>query len=296
MALDDDALGVLVPLNLVCRRGSSRWKWPISSGCLADSGYREQFGRYIGPVSALLAGSDELLAFDIEHVALAGDVRRGPLHDCWSTRYEHVAPVRKFVTKRGTPGFSGYRWSATTGDHVGYESWLERDHLTLLDFDPAIVGISSQPFWLHWHDGRRRRRHAPDYFARRVDGAGIVIDVRAEDRIDLRSAEAFEATAHACEQVGWEFRRVGALDPVLVSNLRWLGGYRHPRCLREGTAARLTEVFAQPRSLFAGVQEVGDPIAVLPTLFHLMWRQSLVADLRSAVLNSGTVVASAVTQ
>jgi putative transposase len=34
----------------------------------------------------------------------------------------------------------------TTGDHVGYESWLERDRLILLDFAPDVVGIVSQPF------------------------------------------------------------------------------------------------------------------------------------------------------
>jgi hypothetical protein len=28
---------------------------------------------------------------------------------------------------------------------VGYESWLERDRLILLDFDPEVVGIASQP-------------------------------------------------------------------------------------------------------------------------------------------------------
>jgi hypothetical protein len=39
-------------------------------------------------------------------------------------------------------------FSATSGAHVGFESWLERDHLTLLDFDPLVVGMASQPFWL----------------------------------------------------------------------------------------------------------------------------------------------------
>lgn len=34
---------------------------------------------------------------------------------------------------------------ATTGAHVGFESWLERDHLMLLDFDPGVVGIAAQP-------------------------------------------------------------------------------------------------------------------------------------------------------
>ena len=237
-----------------------------------------------------LAQVDDLLVFEVEHVAEGGEMRRGRLRDCWSVRFEGVAPVRRFVSKRGTPGFSGFRWTATTGGHVGYESWLERDHLTVLDFDPAIVGIASQPFWLHWHDGRRRRRHAPDYFARRADGAGVVVDVRAEDRIDPASAEAFEATARACEQVGWEFRRVGLLDPVFVANLRWLGGYRHPRCLRGDVAGRLAEVFAEPTPLFAGARTVGDRLGVLPSLFHLMWRQVLVADLRSAPLGPRTLV------
>jgi hypothetical protein len=35
---------------------------------------------------------------------------------------------------------------------VGFESWLERDHVLHLDFDPSVVGIASQPLWLHWTD------------------------------------------------------------------------------------------------------------------------------------------------
>jgi hypothetical protein len=97
----------------------------------------------------------------------------------------------------------------------------------LLDFDPEVVGYSSQPFWLRWHDGRRRR-HAPDFFVRLIDGTGVVVDVRADDRIEVRDAEAFAATERACTQVGWRFRRVGVLDPVFAANVRWLAGYRHP--------------------------------------------------------------------
>jgi hypothetical protein len=74
-----------------------------------------------------------------------------------------------------------------------------------------VVGYSSQPFWLRWHDGRRRR-HAPDFFVRLIDGTGVVVDVRADDRIEVRDAEAFAATERACTQVGWRFRRVGVLD------------------------------------------------------------------------------------
>src|SRR6476660_261516 len=39
-----------------------------------------------------------------------------------------------------------------------------------LDFDPSVVGIASQPFWLHWTDeADKPASHAPDFFARRRD-------------------------------------------------------------------------------------------------------------------------------
>jgi hypothetical protein len=64
----------------------------------------------------------------------------------------------------------------------------------MLDFDPAVTGLSSQPFWLCWLDGR----HVPDYFAWLVCGAGVVIDARADDRIKSKDIEKFVAMAVAC--------------------------------------------------------------------------------------------------
>ncbi len=62
---------------------------------------------------------------------------------------------------------------------MGYESWLERDRLMLLDFDPLVTSMSSQPFRLSWADlGGKRVRHTPDFFVRRADGTALVVDVR----------------------------------------------------------------------------------------------------------------------
>jgi hypothetical protein len=213
------------------------------------------------------------------------------LAECGEVRFEHAAPARSFRWSRGQGHFPGWWWLATTGRHVGYESWLERDHLMLLDFDPVVTAVASQPFWLYWHDGRRGRRHAPDFFARLADGTGLVIDVRADDRIEPRDAEAFEVTARACEAAGWEFRRVGTVDPVLAANVRWLSRYRHPRCAgRPGTAGALRRAFASPAPLLAGAAEAGESLAVLPVLFHLLWRRELTADLGSGPLGPLTVV------
>jgi hypothetical protein len=178
-------------------------------------------------------------------------------------------------------------WFATTGAHVGHESWVERDQLMALDADPSVVGVLSQPFWFHWSDGTR---HAPDYFVRRRDGSAVVVDVREDDRISAVDQDVFDRSAAACAAMGWGYRRVGVLDPVLRANLRWLSGYRHPRVLRVGLAEQLAEVFARIRPLMAGVRAVGTPLVVLPVLFHLLWHGRLAADLCSAVLTDDTAI------
>ena len=33
-------------------------------------------------------------------------------------------------------------WLATTNRHVTFESWCERDHLIVFDFNPDIIGVT----------------------------------------------------------------------------------------------------------------------------------------------------------
>ena len=229
--------------------------------------------------------------FVLEYQVAGGAWQRGSLASCCRVRFEDALPVRPFRFEKGLRSFAGWWYFATTGTHVGFESWLERDHLMLMDFDPGVRAVSSQPFWLRWRDGQGRvRRHAPDYFARRDDGTGVVADVRPDDRIPARDAETFAVTALACEVAGWEFRRAGDLDPVLAANVRWLSRYRHRRCLVPEIAAVVLEVFAGGRGLFEGAGLAGDRLRVLPVVFHLMWQRQLTADLAAGPLGPSTVV------
>jgi hypothetical protein len=228
--------------------------------------------------------------FELEYVDQAGKRQQGPLLGNWDAAFEAVNPVRGFRWAKGQRHFPGWWWSATTGSHVGFESWLERDHAMLLDFDHEVTGFASQPFWLKWAGQDRERRHAPDYFARLADGTGVVIDVRADDQIDEADAEVFTSTALACAEVGWRYRRVGVVDPVLAANIRWLSRYRHPRHgSRTQVSGALLEFFERPSPLFAGAQEIGDRLAVLPVLFHLLWCQRLAVDLTVGPLGPDSV-------
>lgn len=222
---------------------------------------------------------------EVEFVGADGVVRCEPLSGCWNVAFERAAPVRGFASFRGQRNRTGLWWFATTGEHVGHESWLERDRLMALDADPEVAGVAAQPMWLRWTaESGRAVRHAPDYFARRADGTGVVIDVRADQRVGEKDAAVFAATARWCAEVGWDYQRVGELAPVLAANLRWLSGYRHPRFAQPGLAARLGEVFGEPGQLLGGAVAVGDPVAVLPVLFGMLWRGELAADLEHDLL------------
>lgn len=226
------------------------------------------------------AGTD--VSFELVEIGYVGEdgvEQRVALAEAPRVGFEWCAPVRRFLSRKGQRHLSGLWWSATTAGHVGYESWLERDQLMWLDFDPEVVALASQPFWLFWSSKGQARSHAPDYFARRRDGSALVVDCRPDERVKPRDAVAFAATARVCELLGWEYRRVGAPDPIMTANVRWLSGYRHPRHHRPVLAAALREVFATPTALLVGAEAVGDPLAVLPVLFHLLWRRQFAVDL-----------------
>jgi len=204
--------------------------------------------------------------------------------------FEDVLPAREFLSYRGQRHFPGLWWLATTGRHVGYESWLERDHVMALDFDCGVTGVSSQPFTLSWGGSGRKVSHTPDYFARLADGSGVVVDVRPADRVGPDDAAKFEATAAACALAGcWSFRLVHELEPVLAANIRWLSGYRHPRHADPVLGPLLLRAFAGGAPLLAGVSQAADPLRGLPVLFHLLWRGELAAGL-GVPLGDGTLV------
>jgi hypothetical protein len=243
--------------------------------------------------AAAVAAETADTRFVLEFRAVDGTWQREPLLACSQVRLEDTLPARPFRFEKGLKSFAGWWYFATTAAHVGFESFLERDHLMLMDFDPAIAAVASQPFWLRWRDGQgQARRHAPDFFARRVDGTAVVVDVRPDDRIPERDAEAFAMTALACGEASWEYGRRGDLNPVLTANVRWLSRYRHPRCLIPQVASVLLEIFAGERGLFEGAEAAGDRLRVLPVLFHLMWLRQLTADLQGRPLGAATVVSA----
>ena len=67
--------------------------------------------------------------FEIGYVADDGLEHRVSLSQAWATPFESCSPIRRFTSHKGQRHLSGLWWSATTDGHVGFESWMERDHV-----------------------------------------------------------------------------------------------------------------------------------------------------------------------
>jgi hypothetical protein len=229
--------------------------------------------------------------FEVVFLAPDGTKERLPLEQAARYPFERVPPVRSFPSFRGQRNNTGWWWTATTGSHVGFESWLERDLLIGFDFDPTVTGIASQPFWPLWHEDGRERRHAPDFFLRHGCGTGSVIDCRPADRIGARDEAVFAMAARACSWLGWRFEVLHAPDPVRTANLRWLSGYRHPRCGRGDLARTAVGLAADPVPVWELAATLGDPLGTLPVVFHLLWHTELETNL-SVPLTENSLVAA----
>ncbi|WP_426989217.1 TnsA-like heteromeric transposase endonuclease subunit [Pseudarthrobacter sp. Y6] len=218
--------------------------------------------------------------------------RTGHLAECWMIPFENSLPIRRLTAFKGQRNFAGLWWCATNQRHVGFESWCERDNLMLLDFDPDVAGFSSQPFRIDLPASLPQSSHVPDYFIRLADGSAVVIDVRPDSRVTPADQEIFQATEDLCATVGWAYRRLGGLPPVLLAKLQWLSGYRHPRFFRASAAAKLLDRLAVdgPMSIRSLAIATGDPVTTLAPLFHLLWKQQISTDVRRRVLHYDTVV------
>jgi hypothetical protein len=206
-------------------------------------------------------------------------------------RFDEAVPCRRFPSYKGQRHFPGHYWFATTGRHVGYESLLERAHLTLLDFDPGVVAVAAQPFVLVWPEGRRLARHIPDFFVRHADGAGSVVNVKPRARVSERDLVAFAAMHQACAELGWTHRVCHEPSALLMRNVEWLAGYRRPVCHEPRIAEVLLAVCASPTPI--GEVVAAYPVAeqARPVLFHLMWHQQIACDLDRRLSDRSLVTA-----
>jgi hypothetical protein len=239
----------------------------------------------------LIEGVDHLVSgpFSMRMMTPGGELSV-PLAEVGGEELLGATPVRKpkiFPNQKNMPGKS---FCSTNGDFVEYESLLERDWILVKDFDPRVTRILEQPFELEYQLGERRATHVPDLLIWAGDSV-IVSDVKpARRRHEPRFVLQAEATRDACSQLGWEFEVLSEPDPLFMTNLRWIGGYRdEPIDSTSERVRMLNRVTAGPATIGELISGASEPLLARPVLMHLIWVQEVRIDLE-APMNDQSVV------
>ena len=145
-------------------------------------------------------------------------------------------------------------------------------------FDREVVGIAPHPFLVREQD----RRHVPDFLLVRADGSVLIVNVKPADRLEsARVADALGWAGRVFADRGWGHEVWSGADAQLLTNVRFLAGYR-----REALLERLTGIDAALRTV--GVLTIAGAEAVLKgagwseprtVVLHLLWSGRLRAEL-----------------
>jgi hypothetical protein len=209
-----------------------------------------------------------------------GITRQCPAEAACDLPFETYLPARTIPSYPGQRHTPGSYWAATTEDLIDFESFLENQHLLLLDFDPEITAFVGQPFIFEGVDTDGAWRHVPDIFARTLAGGAVLIDVSHPSR-DERPAVIRQSrrTEMACRDMGWDYRRAGAVDPQLWANLSWLSAYRRPLYADRDLIDPLIAGARSPIAIGDLLATTPVPELARPVLLHLCWHHRIDIDL-----------------
>lgn len=204
-----------------------------------------------------------------------------------------AVPWRTFRWWRdGQRHYSGTYWSATNRDHVIYESRLELARLMLADYDTTVRHVIAQPFLLRARVNRRMRRHVPDFLLF-TDTVPTVVDVKPLHRLEVDKVRfTVEWTRVLVESRGWRYEVCSDWPEVVLHNVRFLAGFRHPDRFDPGLLKAIEQQSTSDSTLGQVLdRDFGEPPwRVRAAVLHLVWRQTLEVDISTPLSKASPVV------
>ena len=202
----------------------------------------------------------------------------------------------RHLTRR-THGLNGLFPSLKTGRMVWFESFLERDFIHLLEFEPSVISFTEQPFTLEYGHQGKTRRYTPDFHVQLASQRQVVVECKPTAFLEHQDNPLKFAAARAwCAERGWAFRVVteGDVRPQpRLANIKLLARYARLRVAPQVQSQAFAALVAEPAmDLGQLAQRLAptDPAAALPGLLHLAARHAIALDLDQAPLSPATRV------
>jgi hypothetical protein len=191
-------------------------------------------------------------------------------------------PVR--IIPKNYRNVTGIVAASKAGGAAQFESTLERDFLTLLEFSPEVKTIDPQPVKVEWLDVNRcQRSYTPDVFVEFIEDAGKspwLCEVKYRSELRDKWAEfrpKFKAAFHFAKEQGWQFKIVTEREirTPYLANVRFLISFRH-QIPAAGFVQEMLEHLQKiaattPRALIQSIRpDVTGQAQLIGVLWHLI--------------------------
>lgn len=212
----------------------------------------------------------------------------GPAECAAHALADQLQPVRKAASYKGQKNYPGFFWMSSTNEHLMYESKLEMMILLQLDFNSTVSKVVPQPFKMRYHHDSRVYHHTPDFFVHYKNGAGEVINVKPKKWVNTeRNRRAFFECDTLSQEMGFSYSTRSEPDPLLVTNLQWLVGYRRLPPRAQDYFDIILDCASDSMTIGQILKKTLNPAYVRPILFYAIWKQMVVVDIYQQI-NLGT--------
>lgn len=204
-----------------------------------------------------------------------------------------AAQIRPFLPARDIEDYAGSRhtpgnyYSHTDDELLRYESWNECRWLRILDFDPDVTYLVTQPLTIEGFDVDGVLTATPDIYAETRDGDRIIIDphVAALDTLEpqaaTRAARRARLLGATCEYLGWTYYPVETPPQPLAANTDLLADFAR-NAGYDAVRPTILQAAHRPTSLTnlwnQLDQTLGNNPLVPSCTYHLMWTHELTFD------------------
>lgn len=174
-----------------------------------------------------------------------------------------------------------------------FESTLERDFLTLLEFSPEIERFEVQPLKIEWSGDRGAiRSYTPDVLVEFTSDAcrqPWLCEVKYRADIKKHWVELhpkLRRGVHHAKQNGWRFRLITEVEvrTPYLANVRFLAPFKFRNIPETSIQQLLDQLRVVQRTTSSALiqtlaHDAQDQAEWLPVLWHLMARHRIAADL-----------------
>ena len=145
-------------------------------------------------------------------------------------------PARKIP--KNYRNVTGIAASSKAIGQAGFESTLERDFLTLIEFSPDVEKFETQPVEIPWIDDKGKpRRYYPDvliHYTESCERFPFLFEVKYRSDLAENWSEykpKFKAALSYAKECGWRFKLITEVEirTSLLDNARFLLPYRLQR-------------------------------------------------------------------